>query len=120
MTPEQIKHLWRLLGQTYGSKFAEQYGPTPNEAWGAMLENATPEQAKHALHKLIHAGSAFPPTLPEFVAQVKTFRPAVIHDFPRPAPSFPPISIEQARENIRRLRELVNGPALLRSPNDPI
>jgi hypothetical protein len=84
-----------------------------------MLENVTAEQAKHALHKLIHAGSAFPPTLPEFVAQVKTFRSAQIHQFPKPTEQYPPVTPEQARENIRRLRELVNGPAVLRGPNDP-
>jgi hypothetical protein len=114
MTPEQTKHLWRLLGQTYGSKFAEQYGPMPNEAWSAMLENITPEQAKHALHKLIHAGSAFPPTLPEFVAMVKTFRPAHVVDIGALPP--PRQDNETIKANIQRLRDMLasndvyNGP----------
>jgi hypothetical protein len=108
MTPEQRNHLWRLLAQTYGQKFAEQYGPVPNEAWSAMLEHVTMEQAKHALHKLIHAGSAFPPTLPEFVAQVKTFRSAVVHPFPR-IEDRPAISPEKAAENLKRLRDLLKS-----------
>ena len=71
MTPQQQTHLWDLLGQTYGHKFNDQYGPVPTEAWSAMFLEMEPEQAKYALMKLINAGSPFPPTLPEFVALAK-------------------------------------------------
>jgi hypothetical protein len=72
-----------------------------------MLEQVTMEQAKHALHKLIHAGSAFPPTLPEFVAQVKTFRQAAIFPFPQQA--LPPAvqDREKIKANLTRLREML-------------
>jgi hypothetical protein len=106
MTHEQMKHLWRLLGQTWGSKFAENYGPAPNDAWQAALQSISPDQAKHALKMLIQAGSPFPPTLPEFMADARRYRTP-------PAPpermlgnSVPP---EQAAENIKRLRELMKS-----------
>ena len=74
MTPEQIKHLWRLLGQTYGHKFADQYGPTPNEAWTAALMTLSPSRVKHALGEAIRSGSPFVPTLPEFVKMAREYR----------------------------------------------
>jgi hypothetical protein len=105
MNPEQIKHLWRLLGQTYGQRWAEQYGPTPNEAWTAYLSTIEPERAKHGLHKVIHSGSPFPPTLPEFIGYVKTFRPAArvmqIDEQRTPADA------EKARQNIERIRQML-------------
>ena len=74
MTPEQTKHLWRLLGQTYGHKFADQYGPTPNEAWTAALTTLSQSQVKHALGEAIRSGSPFVPTLPEFVKMAREYR----------------------------------------------
>jgi hypothetical protein len=71
VTPQQQDHLWRLLGQTYGHKFADQYGPSPNEAWAAAMASMTADQAKFAFRKLVDGGSPFPPTLPEFVALAK-------------------------------------------------
>lgn len=121
MTLDQTKQLWRLLAQTWGSKFTEQYGPTPNEAWSAALENASVGEAKYALHKLIDEASPFPPTLPEFIGYVrKARRPsqvrhdangrAYLGDEP-PLVALPPrvVDLESARENIRRLRETLNG-----------
>lgn len=104
MTPEQLKHLWRLLGQTWGSRFAENYGPTPNEAWTAALESITTDAAKYALRKLVLSGSPHPPTLPEFLALARSATPpaqVLRLDVP------PVTNPETNRENIRKLREML-------------
>ena len=71
MTPIEAKRLWTLLAQTYGHKFLDQYGPSPNEAWSGALSRMKASQATFAFRKLVDAGSAFPPTLPEFVQLAK-------------------------------------------------
>lgn len=105
MTPEQTKHLWRLLGQTWGAKFAEQYGPAPNEAWSAALASISSDQAKHALGQLIQSGTPFPPTLPEFMAEARKHKPIAATE--RLLPNI--VSPEKARENVQRLRELLKS-----------
>jgi hypothetical protein len=67
MTPQEMKGLWDLIGQTWGSKFYEQYGPTPNDAWTMALTASSRDAAMYSLRKLIEGGSAFAPTLPEFM-----------------------------------------------------
>lgn len=116
MTPEQLKHLWRLLGQTWGSRFAENYGPTPNEAWSAALESITVDAAKYALRKLVLSGSPHPPTLPEFLVLARSATPPAkvlrfYEDGRVMSDSLPPerelASPETNRENIRKLREML-------------
>lgn len=74
MTPTDMGKLWDFLGQTWGSKFYEQYGLKPNEAWSAMLGDVSTEAARFAARNLIAGGSAFPPTLPEFTAEAVKYR----------------------------------------------
>lgn len=74
MTPHQMQSVYPLFAQTWGARFLEQYGPQPNEAWSAALTNVSSEAARHALSALIQEGSAFPPTLPEFVAAARSYR----------------------------------------------
>jgi hypothetical protein len=118
MNAAEIGMIWRLLGQTWGAKFLEQYGPNPNEAWSAVLGNIDPDAAKYALTKLVDSGSAFPPTLPEFVAYAKKYRPIDIRydGDGRPyiygnvtAIESARCSPEQARENLAKLRATLNG-----------
>ena len=80
MNAEQIAALWVLLSQTWGTKFIDQYGKKPNEAWTMALTGMPIEAARFALKELIREGSAFPPTLPEFIAQARRYRPPVIPD----------------------------------------
>lgn len=111
MTPDQIKHLWRLLAQTYGQRWAEQYGPTPNEAWSAYLATIDAQRAKHGLHKAIHSGCPHPPSLPEFIAYVKTFREASVIQFNGPRLEHQqPMTRELIREGLDRLRRELNLP----------
>ena len=118
MTPQQIKALWTLLGQTWGNKFLDQYGVEPNEAWSATLAHVSTEAARYALKQLIGEYSPFPPTLPEFIGWAKKYRESSVKfdangraymgdepDIVRLAP--PERDPEMARENLRRLREML-------------
>ena len=105
-TPQQ-NHLWALLGQTWGHKFLDQYGPSPNEAWSAALAAISPDQAKGALWKLIRAGSPFPPTLPEFMALAQKSRPAEVH--PILTHQQPQMSQEQVAKRRAEMQELLRG-----------
>ena len=109
MTPHEIRGLWNLLGQTCGSRFLEQYGTQPNEAWSAFLENVDPMAARQALRMLVLEGSAFPPTLPEFVAAArKSSRDRAVaerNEQTLRALTFQaPTDSEKARENMAKLR----------------
>lgn len=75
MNQQQTSQVWSLLGQTWGAKFLDQYGANPNDAWTAALSHVRPEAARHAIHRLIKDGSAFAPTLPEFIAAADDYRP---------------------------------------------
>lgn len=97
-----MKQLWRLLAQTWGNRFLENYGNAPNEAWSAALANLSAQQCKHALGQLIKSGTPHPPTLPEFMVEARKYRPAFKS---RPEELTNPVSPEKAQENIRRLRE---------------
>ena len=112
MTPEQIRQLWNLLLQSWGQKFAEQYGAEPNDAWTAMLASTDPSAAGAAFKALVLSGSPFPPTLPEFLAEArKHVRDRAVAERNAsvllPPPS--PVSPEKARENIERLRRTLNS-----------
>lgn len=75
MTHDEMRALWRMLTQTWGARFAEQYGAEPNEAWSSFLAVVTVHAARHALRALVIQGSPHPPTLPEFVAAARGYRP---------------------------------------------
>jgi hypothetical protein len=119
MNTAEIGMIWSLLGQTWGAKFLEQYGPKPNEAWSAALASVEPDAAKYALTKLIDSGSAFPPTLPEFVVWAKKYRPVEIcydaNGRAYLAGERVPIEYRQrstpevAQANLARLREMLKG-----------
>jgi hypothetical protein len=118
MTPQEMKGLWDLIGQTWGSKFYEQYGPSPNDAWTMAMANTSRDAAMYSLKKLIEAGSAFAPTLPEFMVFARKWDR---DNAPRydsrgnaiggekvvslPKPTDP----EKARQNIERIRQLLRS-----------
>ena len=112
MTPNDMRGLWRLLGQTWGAKFVEQYGTEPNEAWVAMLNEIDTESARAAYRALVLSGSAFPPTLPEFLAEArKAARDRAIAERNAQALLPPPqrSSPERARELADLLRRTLHS-----------
>jgi len=109
---QQIGDVWNLLLQSWGQKFAEQYGATPNQAWAAMLEAIEVDAARAAFKALVLSGSPFPPTLPEFLAEARKFvRVRAIEE--RNAATMralgTSVSSEKAQENLARLRALLNS-----------
>ena len=120
MTPHELKGLWDLLGQTWGSKFYEQYGPSPNDAWTMALTSASREAAMYALKKLIEGGSPFAPTLPEFMVFSRKFdRDCAPRYLPNGTMFFgtPPVAEidrkpadpEKVRQNLARIREMLRS-----------
>lgn len=120
MNTRELKGLWDLLGQTWGSKFYEQYGPNPNDAWTMALSAASREAAMYALKKLIEAGSPFAPTLPEFMVFARKWdrdcgprylpNGTVINGIP-PSTELdrPAVDPEKVRENIARIRAMLHS-----------
>jgi hypothetical protein len=107
MTKHEILLLWEFIAQTWGNKFLEEYGAKPNDAWTMALTAVEPAAAKLALNILIRAGSAFAPTLPEFIGATKAYRKpedrATVHLLPQPDP-------EKARANLDRIRKMLSEP----------
>ena len=105
MTPEQIKGLWNLLGQTWGDKFMQQYGAEPNQAWTLTLAQVPLPAARLALDLLIRGGSGFPPTLPEFIAAAKKYRKpedrATVLALPKQDPARVKANLERIRAMLR-------------------
>lgn len=86
MTPEQIHHLWNLLSQSWGDKFSQQFGATPNDAWSAALGACSVQAAQHAYRELCRETPDFPPTLPQFMQAALSYRhPASVVSLPGPA-----------------------------------
>ena len=104
--------LWRLLGQTWGSRFAEQYGTAPNEAWAAMLAEIDTEAARTAYRALVLSGSPHPPTLPEFLSEARKAvrdRAIAARNAAALLPPPPPVDPDRARENLEKLRRTLNS-----------
>jgi hypothetical protein len=101
MTPRDMAGFWNLLGQTWGSRFIDQYGPNPNDAWAACLASVPVDVARDALKKLIAGGSPFPPTLPEFIALAKTSKPVIVPPIlTYQKPTMTPEQVEQRRREM--------------------
>jgi hypothetical protein len=111
MTPAQIDSLWTLLAQTWGAKFLDQYGVKPNDAWSMTLANLQPQQGRHALTSLINEGSAFPPTLPEFIAAARRYRAPVVEMPTRAVEQKQLMSRDEIRDGLDALREALGLPA---------
>ena len=120
MTPQEMKGLWDLIGQTWGSKFYEQYGPSPNDAWTMALNASSREAAMYSLKKLIEGGSAFAPTLPEFMVFARKFdRDCAPRYLPNGTVYYgsPPMTEldrkpadpEKARQNLERIRAMLQS-----------
>ena len=66
--------LWQRFGEMFGARFFESFGPKPSESWQEAVKELRHDQVRQALSKVRNSGSAFPPSLPEFVALAKNVR----------------------------------------------
>ena len=65
------ERLWQRLGEMFGTRFAEAYGPRPPDSWVEAVGELRYDQIRGALAKIRNAGLAHPPTLPEFLGFAK-------------------------------------------------
>ena len=111
MNATEITLLWDFLSQVWGNKFLEEYGRRPNDAWTAALADVSIDAARHAVKGLIKEGEPFAPTLPQFLAYCRRYRPR-----PEPIPLLEeqepsPEAKERARANLDQLRRDLGLPA---------
>lgn len=55
-----------MLGELYGTKFAQTFGAKPGAMWRRVIADLSDDQLEAGMEALMSAGSAFPPSLPEF------------------------------------------------------
>lgn len=67
--------LWLRFGEMFGARFAEQFGPKPSEMWIDAVKELRNDQIRGALRRILNAGAAHPPSLPEFIALAKNVSP---------------------------------------------
>lgn len=61
---------WERLGQWYGSKLADSYGPTPPEDWAELIDRTDDERLMDALLAARRETPIFPPTLGQIEALI--------------------------------------------------
>jgi hypothetical protein len=74
VTPQETHYLWNLLSQTWGDRFSQQFGATPNDAWKSALAGLGIQPAQHAYRALVKSCPEFPPTLPQFIQAASEYR----------------------------------------------
>lgn len=77
------ERLWQRFGEMFGSRFYESFGEKPSEMWIDAVKELRNDQIRGALRRILNAGAAHPPSLPEFIALASNVQPPP----PPPAPS---------------------------------
>ena len=76
LSEELMAALWQRLGDIYGPKFFDAFGSFFDAkgqisrtvtTWAEALYEVTPERLRRGLNACLERGTAWPPTLPEFV-----------------------------------------------------
>jgi hypothetical protein len=57
-----------MLGEMYGAAFMAKYGDSPGPLWRAEIAKLTDAELETGIARLMDAGGAFAPSLPEFRA----------------------------------------------------
>jgi hypothetical protein len=68
--------VWKKLGEWYGSRFGDVYGPEPPDDWRACVDEASNDEVVAVLALIRQRHVTFPPTLPEFQALFREARNA--------------------------------------------
>lgn len=66
----RASRVWDRLGQWYGSKLADSYGPTPPEDWAVLIDRTDDERLEQALLAVRRESPVFPPTLGQIESQI--------------------------------------------------
>lgn len=66
----RAKRVWRRLGQNYGARLADQFGPSCPEDWCDVIDRTDDERLDKALTKIRGEHLQFPPTLGQFEAAI--------------------------------------------------
>lgn len=59
----RAKRFWSRASQSWGSRFTDQYGPTPPEEWQSVIDRVDDERLSRAISVLRTETPNFPPTL---------------------------------------------------------
>lgn len=66
----RASRIWERLGQWYGSRLADAYGPTPPEDWAELIDRTDDERLEIGLVAVRRATPVFPPTLGQLEAAI--------------------------------------------------
>jgi hypothetical protein len=68
MTQATHRRFWQAMGERFGKRWLEEYGPEPTLAWMHMLDRYKPLEVKAGLEAMAARGWQHPPTQPQFEA----------------------------------------------------
>lgn len=114
--------VWAMLGEMYGAAFMAKYGDSPGPLWRAEIAKLSDAELEAGIARLLDAGGAFAPSLPEFraacieppqtidEAQVEELAYQLIPSFDRQSQDRRTLEI-LARRNLDRARALLTGEA---------
>lgn len=112
--------VWAMLGEMYGAAFVAKYGASPGPLWRSEIAKLSDAELEAGIARLMDAGGAFPPSLPEFrtacteapqsmdEAQVEELAYQLIPSFDRQTQDRRTLEI-LARKNLDRARALLAG-----------
>lgn len=112
--------VWAMLGEMYGAAFVAKYGASPGPLWRSEIAKLSDAELEAGIARLMDAGGAFPPSLPEFraacieapqtldEAQVEELAYQLIPSFDRHSQDRRTLEV-LARRNMDRARALLSG-----------
>jgi len=112
--------LWVAMTDMYGTRWTSQYGETPLSTWRLGLDGLSAADVGVGIEACAKSGSAWPPSLPEFRSMAKPNRAPHLRSVDTVSKLPPPGTRdrERARENIARMRELLNRMPTFAPPYD--
>lgn len=66
-----LARFWRSMGERFGKRWLDEYGPTPTRAWEEALRSWDAEIVRAALEMMGEKAWQHPPTLPQFQALLR-------------------------------------------------